>query len=387
MTRFLHRPQTVGARRLLFQVHLWTGVIAGLYIFVACVTGAALLFRIDMQRAEFPDLFRPKVDGARADATTLLESVQRAYPDHRVSGIDAPTTARPTVLAYVSRDGRFRTVLADPSDGQVLGELPDESLTGVLQDLHFDLLGGRTGRIVNGIGAFVLLAMCATGLVIWWPGIATWRRALTIDPRRGWRRINFDLHSAVGFWTAAFIAMWAVTGIYFAFPSQFRSAVNRLSPLTIERTPTSDVAMRDRQPRPSWRALIARAEREVPGLAVARVVVPASDHAPFHVLFAESIPMPVGATDLVSVYLDQYTGAVLSPPPDQGRSVGDMIMAWVAPLHVGSFGGAPVKALWLVLALAPPLLFVTGLIMWWNRALVGRVPRSGPAARRVTIST
>jgi uncharacterized iron-regulated membrane protein len=38
-------------------------------------------------------------------------------------------------------------------------------------------------------------------------------------------------------------------------------------------------------------------------------------------------------------------------------------------VHVGDFAGWPVKVLWVVLGLAPPLLFVTGFIMWTHRAL------------------
>ena len=67
MKTFLHKPQTVRARRVLFQIHLWLGVIVGLYVLVVSVTGAALVFRIDMQRAMFPHLFYPRVEGVPAE--------------------------------------------------------------------------------------------------------------------------------------------------------------------------------------------------------------------------------------------------------------------------------------------------------------------------------
>ena len=154
MKAFLYRPQSVFLRKAIFQVHLWTGVLVGLYVFVVCVTGAALVFRIDLQRALHPDLFTPAV-GTPADAGTILESVRGAFPGDRVSGIDAPTTVRPTYLAYVVRGGTFLTLLVDPVSGRVLGELPQKSLVRTIQDLHFDLLAGRTGRVVNGAGALL----------------------------------------------------------------------------------------------------------------------------------------------------------------------------------------------------------------------------------------
>src|SRR5215204_3619298 len=106
MNTFLTRPQAVFQRRVLFQVHLWTGVAIGLYICVVCVTGAALVFRIHLQRATFPHLFTA-TPGPPADAATLLERVSEAFPGDRVSGIDEPTTVRPTALAYVVRGDRF----------------------------------------------------------------------------------------------------------------------------------------------------------------------------------------------------------------------------------------------------------------------------------------
>ena len=213
-------------RRTLFQLHLWTGIAAGLYIFVICTTGAALVFRIEAQRATYPHLFTPTRTGPTIDAVTLIEHVRDAFPDAQLSGVEAPTTLRPTYLAYVTRANTFLTILADPVTGTVLGELPDRSFVRSVQDLHFDLKGGRTGRVVNGIGAMGILLMCLTGSVIWWQG-AAWRRGLTVDLRRPWRRITWDLHSALGIWTVLVIAMWSVTGMYFALPTAFRGAVTR----------------------------------------------------------------------------------------------------------------------------------------------------------------
>ena len=371
------------ARRALFQVHLWVGVSTGLYIFVVCATGAALVFRIDLQRTLHPELFTASA-GEPADAATILDRVRNAYPDDRVSGIDAPTTARPTYLAYVIRGERFLTLLVDPVTGKVLGELPERSFVRTLQDLHFDLLAGRTGRIVNGIGAVFLLTMCVTGLVIWWPGVGTWRRGFRIDFRRSWKRVSWETHSAIGIWAVAVIAMWAVTGIYFAFPSQFRSTVNWISPLTVRTTPVSSLPP-NAAPRPTWRALVARAQQLHRDQHVARVVVPSNDRAAFLVMFSPVRPTRLGGTDLTSVYLDQYTGQPLLEPAHRARSAGDIVIDWVAPLHVGNFAGLGVRIAWLMLGLAPPLMFVTGFIMWWTRVVGPKVSSGGRLALRSEI--
>jgi len=382
VSTFLERPQSVLARRVLFQVHLWLGVLTGLYIFVVCATGAALVFRIDMQRAMHPDLFTPRTSGSLADPIAVMASVQKAYPESRVSGIEAPTTTRPTYLAYAVSGDRFATLLLDPVSAELLGEVPEQSFVRTLQDLHFDLLGGSRGRLVNGVGALVLLGMCVTGVVIWWPGRSNWTRSLMVDFGRQWRRVNWDLHSALGFWTVALIAMWAATGAYFVFPTPIRLAVNRISPLTNAATPQSQPAQTVAS-RPSWRALVDAAQRRVPGQHVARVVLPSSDTSPFLVMFSRVQPTP-GNPELTSVYLDQYTGETLTVPSLARRSAGDIVMAWLTPLHVGNFGGNGIRVAWLLLGLAPPVLFVTGFIMWWTRVVRARWLRAPrPAAETV----
>jgi uncharacterized iron-regulated membrane protein len=67
----------------------------------------------------------------------------------------------------------------------------------------------------------VVVLMCLTGAVIWWPGASRWRRSLTLHRKVHWRQFTWDLHNVLGFWTFALTLMWALSGIYFAFPKVF----------------------------------------------------------------------------------------------------------------------------------------------------------------------
>jgi len=88
-------------------------------------------------------------------------------------------------------------------------------------NLHANLMAGTTGRLVNGFGSLSLTLLGLTGAVIWWPGIRFWRRSLTVEWRGRFPRLMWDLHSALGFWFFAFVLMWGISGIYFAFPRWF----------------------------------------------------------------------------------------------------------------------------------------------------------------------
>jgi uncharacterized iron-regulated membrane protein len=356
-------------RRGLFQVHRWAGLIAGGYVLVISVTGAALVFRVDLQRAMHPHLFTPRTAGALADPVTIMESVSRAYPGHNLSGVDAPTTARPTYLAYVTTPGQFATVLIDPVSADVLGELPDRSLVRTLQDLHYDLLAGRTGRMVNGAGAAAIVLMCITGVCIWWPGRKAWWRAMTVDVSRRGQRLLWELHRAAGIWSVLLILMWAITGMYFAFPSFARSLIAAVSPLTPNRAPASSAPIAGATS-PSWREMLAIAQREHPGGHVARVVLPFGERGAFLVMFADRSPTPAFA-QLDSVYLDRLSGARLRTDVT-ARTIGDTIVSVMAPAHIGSFGGVPIRIIWFVFGLMPALLVVTGVAVWFSRTIRGR---------------
>jgi len=99
-------------------------------------------------------------------------------------------------------------------------------------DLHDNLLAGDTGRMVNGIGAFAVLAVAFTGMVIWWPGSKTWRRSLTLHRGVGWKRLTWHLHSMVGFWTVGFVLISGLSGIYLCFADRIQEMADRLEPVT-----------------------------------------------------------------------------------------------------------------------------------------------------------
>jgi len=55
--RWLKQPQRTFLRRALFQIHLWTGLIIGLYVVAVCVSGSAIVFRGEFSaNGVFPNL-------------------------------------------------------------------------------------------------------------------------------------------------------------------------------------------------------------------------------------------------------------------------------------------------------------------------------------------
>ena len=278
-------------RKALFQVHLWTGIGVGLYILVASVTGSAIVFRRGLNA-----LLRPETivlqSGPRLTEDQLRAAAQQAFPRFEIARISMPDRQDRAAEVFLARGGVRQTRLFDPYAGKDLGDADREVpfVLGLI-DLHDNLLGGPTGKFVNGLGGFLLALLSMTGAVIWWPGIAGWRRGLTVRRGVSWRRFDFDLHSAVGFWTGAALFMWAITGAYLGYPEPFQWFVELVDPPNLES---------------------------------------------------------------------------LEP------STSDVVLEWFGRLHFGRTFGTPLEVLWVIVGLAPAVLFVTGAIMWWNRVLRNR---------------
>ena len=164
--RWLRQPQGLWLRKAIFQVHLWVGIALSLYILVICLSGSVLVYRNEL------------------------------YARFAPTGDSIPAGFRATTW---------------------------------LLNLHDNLLAGRTGRRVNGLAAMLVLLLAATGAVVWWPGMASWRRSLTVAFKRR-QRFTWRLHSALGFWFFGFVVMWGISGVYLAIPQPFSDAVEMLEP-------------------------------------------------------------------------------------------------------------------------------------------------------------
>ena len=231
--RWLRQPQSVWARKLLFQVHLWTGIGLGLYILVISVTGSAVVFRNELLRkfAQEPPIFTGP--GERKTPQEIEQAAKRAHPDREVDRVlPGKDPDRAVLVWFVRGDSRMQHFF-HPYTGEDLGHAltPGYRAVSWLIDLHDNLLYGRTGRAVNGVGAILTTLLLLTGAVIWWPGTRKWRRSLLLDWKSKGALFHWSLHSMLGFWFFALLLLWGVSGIYLAFPEPFDALVERLDPI------------------------------------------------------------------------------------------------------------------------------------------------------------
>ena len=72
-----------------------------------------------------------------------------------------------------------------------------------------------------------------------------------------------------------------------------------------------------------------------------------------------------------------FVDYVSDPNPELlGERPGDLALAWLSRLHFGRWQSGSLQALWAALGFAPAAMFVTGVIMWWNRVVRKRPARN-----------
>ncbi len=247
-------------RRALIQIHLWIGIGLGLYILMMSLTGSAIVARRELTRHWIPETVA--ANGQARLANDALRAVaQSLYPGHEISafrvdmspmrpnpfGRGAPqplpaSLARPVEVTFVRGEEKF-TRRFDPYTGRDLGDLmpPHYRAFLWLVDLHNNLLGGHTGRLVNGLAAIATTLLLVSGLFIWWPGRdRSWRSSLWVTRGAPWRTQLRQLHNTMAIWPFLLLLLWALGGIYFALPGPFEAAKEYFFPPDTDRAPTGD---------------------------------------------------------------------------------------------------------------------------------------------------
>ena len=253
--QWLRRPHNVWLRKALFQVHLWTGIGLGLYVVAISISGSAIVFRNALYNKLSSGPKIVAISGARLTREQLKQAARGAWPDYVVSYIWEGRKPNQAIEIWMRRGETQKQRLFDPYTGKDLGPSVPTGIKVLawLGDLHINLLAGKRGRAINGIGAGFLTLLCMTGAVVWWPGIENWRRSLMINRHGTWKRINWDLHSALGAWTFLFIFMWGITGVLLVFPQPFQTLVGHFTPINQPFRRRQPVAIGDKILRwPAW---------------------------------------------------------------------------------------------------------------------------------------
>src|SRR5262245_37592126 len=203
-------------RRLLFWLHLLTGVTSGAVILVMAATGVVLTFEpqiVDLAERSLRTVPPPAADAPRVSLTRLAAAAQDPRGGERASTV----TIRPEPQSSVRVGfGRDAVLFMHPFTGTVLGPgSRTHDVLHVVEDWHRWLGSRDLGRPFTGACNLAFLGLGVSGLFLWWPRAWSRRavRAVTVpDVRLRGKARDFNWHNSIGFWCAPVIIVITLTG-------------------------------------------------------------------------------------------------------------------------------------------------------------------------------
>lgn len=365
---YIQQPHTLWWRKALFQIHLWIGVCIGLYVIAICITGSILVFEQNLLN-DRPSLPQSPAHAA-PDWQQLVHTATQENPGSSLAFIDMRSSNRRIVPVGLDANGRTLIAYMDSYTNRIVKQEDLGSQHWFVEfalSLHTQLALGARGAIANGIGGALLFLMALLGIILWWPGIRIWKRALKVNWRARWAGISFDVHRTFGFWCFLLIAMWGITGVYFIFPKTIQGAISTFSSTSsLEQVPSNW--------KPGDRVLpvsefIHRAQALYPRDQLAYAFMDVGrphGEAQIYMSPNPSVPMELLEDEVV---FDPASGAILMNTSSALWTAGERFALGVYSAHFGDFAGLPLQILWALLGLVPVVLVVTAYAMWWNRSL------------------
>ncbi|TQV67246.1 PepSY domain-containing protein [Exilibacterium tricleocarpae] len=221
---------TKSATRTLATLHAWLGAVAAVFILAVSITGIAIAFSaplLHLETGAFPQTEKRAADlpvkidvlvaGAQQEAGASFIPLGYLGADAEIAtyvemiyGLSAPPDA----------GGEIQIVTFDAATDQVIGAFYlDRTLTHLLIDFHYELLGGGPGAVIVAALGLLMAGLAIVGLYLWWPlNRSVWRKIRRLELRGSLLGKSFSLHSFFGFWFALVVLVWSLTGVYWSQP-------------------------------------------------------------------------------------------------------------------------------------------------------------------------
>ncbi|QLE54273.1 PepSY domain-containing protein [Nostoc sp. TCL26-01] len=355
-------------RAIAFHTHRWLGLIAGILLCIAGVTGSILVFWHEIDGAVLAAQFGLVVPtGELLSPMAIAETVKAAYASKglTLSSLRFPDRLdKPYVVSLLDAANHYLQVFVNPYTGKIIGDRQWEtSWIGMIYGLHYKLLAGDTGTLIMGVVALLTVIINLTGIVLW-PG---WRKLATgfkIKWNAHIKRRNFDLHKVAGIVTGTFLVLIGFTGFAWNVPQAQVTA--GIYAITLTNKPADPISqlIPGQSPLPITE-LIQRANAVVPNAKTTYIFFANKPESPF--LVAKKQSQETSKYGNTRIYLDQFTGKVIQLQNGVKPSRAEAILNQFGSVHFGTFGGLPTRILYVFVGLTPLLLLITGLIMWLYR--------------------
>jgi uncharacterized iron-regulated membrane protein len=372
------RPQAAPPRRvpvkparLWWLVHQWAGLKLAILLTFVFATGTLAVLSHEIDWLLQPDL---RVSPSSVDGEPRWDAIAAAAAAHpagaAIRSIDAPVASAFAAQVQIIRpDGSRGFLYAHPATGVIQGVGPWVGAQRILRNMHRHLnLPLNIGVPLVSILSVLMLASLISSVVVykrWWRGFfkaVRWR-----DARTAWG----DVHRLAGLWSLWFVALIALTGLWYLAESLGLDAPPAIKAKAEQVIPDHEVVAR-------FPASLAAARAAFPELAIRRIVFPAESGQAFR--FEGDASAILVRPRANAVWTDPASGQVLASGRGEQLSVHQRISEAADPLHFGTFAGYWSKLPWFLFGCLLTLLCVSGVTIFALR--LSRRPLSAARQER-----
>lgn len=355
-----------------FLLHSWLALPFWGFAFFVCLTGTLAAVSQEINWLIDP-AFRANPPTADAQPMGLARAGQAALqhaPQAELQWLMQQEDYTAIQAQVVYPDARATVFYINPYTGAIQGTAPTVSLRSFLRALHGWLLipfkGGTSwGWFLVAALSLPMLGSLITGLVVYkkfWRGFFKFRIRITQGPRVAWG----DFHRLAGVWSIWFLALIALTGLWFLVQaiqwSLAASAEEPPSPIMREHIPL--VATGQAAPKLALPDLLQQVQAQMPlGFVPRYIGMPASAYDPVSV-WGRNPRWPL-FYDWASA--NPYSGQIMQSRHLDNRSKLEWATDSLRALHTGDFAGPVLKIIWASFGLLLTLMVLSGMLIWHQR--------------------
>lgn len=291
------------------------------------------------------------------------------------------------------RGGIFTSVYMNPYTGEVLN-IKSVSRSESPDFFRFILNGHRAlwlpydiGRPIVGVAVLIFVFLLISGIVLWWP--TKWIKSIRdksfkIKLSASFKRLNYDLHNVLGFYSMIFLLFISMTGLVWSFGWWSKSlywVTSGGKPLTENReSPKSDTTIVKAFNVTTVDKVLLNLSKQNPQAAGILITVP---DKPADAIGAFVYKQKHTFYNMDRYSFDQQTLKEISiKTPFSGKyieaNIPDKIRRMNYDIHVGSVLGLTGKFLAFFASLISASLPITGFIIWWGKQKFGKKSPTKP---------
>lgn len=353
--------------KLAFKLHGWLGLAGGFFFLLFGLTGSMLLFRHELDRAFNPEVHRLVPGDRQVSADSMYRMINRTHPNlKKIVLHDFPVDRYDSYefMVYKNRqqvtENYLYYVAVNPYTGKIIreGNYQDigPSFFRWLYSFHYSLQLGIPGELFSAIIGLVMLLSLVSGLIVYrkhlWDAL---RFKAGLNFKNGRTAIS-SLHRIVGVWAMLSTAVFFFTGFWMN-KEHFAPSEWKLNP------PHQNIEVKV-----DIDTLVKRSQKIVPGFLPIAVNIPSTPGQDVVVrgrMPTTSFFLLQGKASGIS--FDPVTGVMKKVSDIDKQDFDTRFDAEVYSLHIGSYGGIPIRCLYVILGLLPGILSVTGAILWFKR--------------------